>query len=166
MSLIIQTLTDKRLTRSLHQKIVTSDYASEIARPNSFPCSNSTGILDTSWLQGVYGLDIFKKSQSLGEISTDTKIDCSLGEFVSFTLTGNIELTLNSNLTISESISPVREVRLVITSLDTAYTITWKNTIKWVNSSAPIIEANKTTVVELFTLDNGNNWYGKVYGKF
>ena len=46
-----------------------------------------------------------------------------------------------------------------------AYSITWPNSIDWVNGSSPILTSAGTDVLSFFTFNGGTSYYGFVVGK-
>ena len=94
-----------------------------------------------------------------GAISVDTTIAASDGNIHTFTVGGNITLTLNPNCLTGFC----RTLTLVITN-GGAYTITWPASVKWDGGSAPTFTASGVDIVTLITVDAGTTWYGSANG--
>lgn len=94
-----------------------------------------------------------------GTILVDTTIAASDGNIHTFTVGGNITLTLNPNCLTGFC----RTLTLVITN-GGAYTITWPASVKWAGGSAPTFTASGVDIVTLITVDAGTTWYGSANG--
>jgi hypothetical protein len=101
----------------------------------------------------------YEKVEAHGTISVDTTIAASDGNIHTFTVGGNITLTLNPNCLTGFC----RTLTLVITN-GGAYTITWPASVKWAGGSAPTFTASGVDIVTLITVDAGTTWYGSVNG--
>lgn len=105
------------------------------------------------------GNNILDNYQALGSKNTDFTIDCDLGSVISFTLAGNLSLTLNANAVSDKA----REIKLIITKQST-YNITWPASVMWASSTAPVLTSGKINILTLLTVDNGTTWYGFTNG--
>lgn len=94
-----------------------------------------------------------------GTIAIDTTIAASDGNIHTFTVGGNITLTLNPNCLTGFC----RTLTLMITN-GGAYTITWPASVKWDGGSAPTFTASGVDIVTLITVDAGTTWYGSANG--
>jgi len=105
------------------------------------------------------GNNILDNYQALGSKNTDFTIDCDLGSVISFTLAGDLSLTLNANAVSDKA----REIKLIITK-QSNYNITWPDSVMWPNSTAPVLTSDKINILTLLTVDNGTTWYGFTNG--
>lgn len=103
--------------------------------------------------------NILDNYQALGSKNTDFIIDCDLGSVISFTLAGDLSLTLNANVVSDKA----REIKLIITKQST-YNITWPDSVMWDSSTAPVLTSDKINILTLLTVDNGTTWYGFTNG--
>ena len=101
----------------------------------------------------------YEKVEAHGTISVATTIAASDGNIHTFTVGGNITLTLNPNCLTGFC----RTLTLVITN-GGAYTITWPASVKWAGGSAPTFTASGVNIVTLITVDAGTTWYGSANG--
>ena len=105
------------------------------------------------------GNNILDNYQALGNKNTDFTIDCDLGSVISFTLAGDLSLTLNANAVSDKA----REIKLIITK-QSNYNITWPDSVMWPNFTAPVLTSDKINILTLLTVDNGTTWYGFTNG--
>ena len=103
--------------------------------------------------------NILDNYQALGSKNTDFTIDCDLGSVISFTLAGDLSLTLNANVVSDKA----REIKLIITKQST-YNITLPDSVMWDSSTAPVLTSDKINILTLLTVDNGTTWYGFTNG--
>lgn len=101
----------------------------------------------------------YEKVEAHGTISVNTEIAASDGNIHTFTVGGNITLTLNPNCLTGFC----RTLTLIITN-GGAYTITWPASVKWAGGSAPTFTASGVDIVTLITVDAGTTWYGSENG--
>ena len=115
------------------------------------------------------GLEAFYPSDALnapyevveehGTISVDTTIAASDGNIHTFTVGGNITLTLNPNCLTGFC----RTLTLMVTN-GGAYVINWPASVKWDGGFAPTFTASGVDIVTLITVDAGTTWYGTANG--
>ena len=128
---------------------------------------DSTRIATTEFVRDVFGefypFDAlnapYEAVEEHGTISVDTTIAASDGNIHTFTVGGNITLTLNPNCLTGFC----RTLTLVITN-GGAYVINWPASVKWDGGSAPTFTASGVDIVTLMTVDAGTTWYGSANG--
>lgn len=101
----------------------------------------------------------YEKVKEQGVLTADTTIAASDGNIHTFTVGGNLELTLNPNCMAGYC----RTLTLIITN-GGAYTITWPGSVKWAEGTAPTFSAAGVDIVTLLTVDGGTIWYGSANG--
>jgi hypothetical protein len=143
----------------LSDKIDSSDVA-VTAAANKIPKADALGKIDLGYLPVVDALNApYEKVEAHGTISVDTEIAASDGNIHTFTVGGNITLTLNPNCLTGFC----RTLTLIITN-GGAYVINWPASVKWDGGLAPTFTASGVDIVTLITVDAGTTWYGSANG--
>jgi hypothetical protein len=96
-----------------------------------------------------------EKVQVLGNSSGAVNIDCSLGNLVTCTATGNITFAFTANTPAGQS----RVLTIILTN-GGAYTVTWPTSVDWPDATAPTLAATGISILSFITVDNGATWYG------
>ena len=91
-------------------------------------------------------------------VSTGTStIDLAEGSYHKYVLTGSVSIT-----TISNAVASVAQAFIVEVQNGGSYAVTWPSSIQWDGSSAPALDANKTTIFVFISSDGGTKWRGQV----
>lgn len=82
------------------------------------------------------------------------QIDCSLGNY--------FDSTINSNTGYNFANAPagVAYSFTLRVKVNGSHTITFDNTVKWINNVTPTLEDSKTHLFMFVTQNQGNTWYG------
>lgn len=99
--------------------------------------------------------------QNLGEVNQDISIDFALGNIVKATVLADI--SLNFEISSSDNLN-CRTITLVLSNANN-YVLTWPENIHWHNNAAPVL-TSFISIINLITLDNGNTYYGFLFGNF
>lgn len=99
----------------------------------------------------VNGLESNGASSSNVVPVTNSDIDCSLGNYFTKTISGNITFTF-SNVPSSRSFS------IVLAVTHTSGSITWPATVTWPNGTAPTLTTGKAHLFVFVTSDGGTTW--------
>lgn len=104
-------------------------------------------------------LNAQKKLLVLGNITTDTTIDCNVNDVISFTVGAPFTLTLKLDI----PINTCKEITLIIKNGGFKL-LTWPANITWAKTGIkPVLATDKTDVVRLIGINNGLvNWIGTV----
>lgn len=97
--------------------------------------------------------------------TTNTSIDCSVGNVFNLTMSANISTLTLSNIPLT---GRVYSMTLFINQDATgSRTISWPVSVKWPNSTVPVLTttANKTDIITLITHNGGSTWYGVEAGQ-
>jgi len=99
----------------------------------------------------VNGIESNGASSSNVVLVNNSDIDCSLGNYFTKTISGNITFTF-SNVPQSRSFS------FVLAVTHSSGTITWPVAVSWPNGVAPTLTTGKTHLFVFVTSDGGSTW--------
>lgn len=129
-----------------------SNYVNDVASAN-FIVNNSDTLYNFK--------NITEATQDLGMLSADTTIDFANGNIVKATIDNDIALAFSIT---SASTSNCRTITLYLTNANN-HAVSWPNTIHWNNNTVPTL-TSVISIITLVTLDNGNSYYGSLFGNF
>ncbi len=135
----------------------TLDSTSDLPLSNAAVTQAFSNALTTDTAQTITGVKTFS-SGFYGNVVTlnGNAIDVSLGScFVK---------TVSANTTFSFTNIPTNVlccITLVIINGGN-YTVTWPNSVKWTDNSAPDLTASGKDVITFITYDSGTTWFGTV----
>jgi hypothetical protein len=114
--------------------------------------------------------DIVASTHITSTTFRETYSDLGTGGSVTLDLftANNFRAQFNGTSTISITNAPgaPRAFGFTFTMVNAgAYSITWPNSIDWVNGSSPILTSAGTDVLSFFTFNGGTSYYGFVVGK-
>ena len=98
---------------------------------------------------------------NLDEAIDELTIDFSKGNNALAMINNDLSINFTIN---SDTNSDYRKVSLTVYNAN-QYAITWPENVHWDGIYAPVIET-VMTIIEFITFNNGDEWYGKVFGSF
>lgn len=140
---------NSKVSSGVTQVLNTIDY-NNVIKNNDSRLITLKNVVET--LQDLGNLD-----ESINEVT----IDWSLGNTAQLMCNNNLKINFEIN---SEQNSNFREVTLVLYAVND-YMIEWPENIHWDNVYAPTFET-VMSIVKFITMDNGDTWYGSVFGSF
>ena len=123
--------------------------------------SNGVVSVSPSAVSGIMGMGVYTK---LANLSTPTVALADDTALYKYTLAGNTTLVFDaSNLTMTTGTAITFELYLVMPS--TVYTITFTNSVSWLNNEIPSMStASKTYMLTFRSIDGGTTWLGSKEG--
>jgi hypothetical protein len=109
----------------------------------------ATGPITTIDLSGNFGQSITSVSGATGVAA----VNCSLSNYYTITVNGNIELSFTS-------VPAGRAFYFTIEITHTSGTIQWPSSVKWPSDTAPTLTTGKTHIFMFITDDGGTRWRG------
>lgn len=109
-------------------------------------------------LKAVFSAPV-EEAQMLGNVQGTTTINAAAGNIVTLRVTGDLAISLEASV----NSGYCRVLTLMITN-GGAYLVTWPTTINWADDTVPMLSANGTDLITLFTVDDGGNWLGMLSG--
>ena len=110
------------------------------------------------WSRWISEQDLKPKGQDATAV-TSTAIDVRKGEAVTLTLS---EPRVSISFTNPPASGKLGEVFIKFIQTTARSTVTWPDSVKWEDGTAPTITVtlDAVDIVKLYTLDGGTTWYG------
>lgn len=127
-----------------------------LARLIKVPAANVTGLVAD---QGIVSNDTIVANKAIVEnyAATDNSIDLTAANVFTYTVSGNVTLSV-------DNVRPSGDVNSFVLELVNggAYTVTWWSNLTWNGGTAPTLTTSGTDVLGFYTYDNGTTWRGLV----